>query len=84
MLGVNRFERLVDAIRPGFMIAARHHRAASGFFHRRGNSFRIGCDNGVADSSSFGATQDVDDHRLAMQVCQWFAGKPRRCKACGD
>jgi hypothetical protein len=56
------------------MIAARHDCAASGLFHCRGDSLRIGCNDGIADPSGFGATQDVHDHRGAVQVRQWFAG----------
>ena len=56
------------------MIAARHDSAASGLFHCRGDSLRIGCNDGIADPGGFGATQDVHDHRGAVQVRQRFAG----------
>ena len=75
VLGVNGFERLVNAIRAGLMIAARHDRAAPGFFHRRCDSLRIGCDDGIADFSSFCAAQHVHDHRGTVQVRQWLAGQ---------
>ena len=56
------------------MIAARHDSAASGLFHCRGDSLRIGCNDGIANSGGFGETQDVHDHRGAVQVRQRFAG----------
>ena len=74
VLGVNGLQRLVNAIGAGYMIAARHDRAAAGLFHCRGDSLRIGRNDGIADPGGFGATQDVHDHRRAVQVRQRFAG----------
>ena len=59
------------------MIAAGHDRPPARLFHRRSNCCRIGRYDRLANSGGFRVAQDVNDHRLAMQVGQWFTGQTR-------
>ena len=52
VLGIDGFQRLVDAVRAGRMVAARHDRAAAGLFHRGGDRLGIGRDHRFADPAA--------------------------------
>jgi hypothetical protein len=84
VFGIDRLERFVDTIRTGDVIAARHHRAAAGFFHRRGDSFRIGGHDHLADGRGVSTSKHMHDHRHAIDLGQRFAGQARGGKACGN
>ena len=61
------------------MIGSRHHRAAAGFIHNRGDLRRVGRDHHRAEFGGLRAAQDMHDHRLAGDIGKRFARQP----ACG-
>ncbi len=75
MLGIERLQRLVDAVGAGDVIGPCHDRAAAGLFHRRGDRFGIGRHHRLADLGGERAAQHVHDHRQPGDIRQWLAGQ---------
>ena len=67
-VGIELAERLINPVRPGRMIGARHDRFAAVGRHRRCDLGRVGGDRHAADPGSLGPAQHMDDHRQAGDV----------------
>src|SRR5262249_34175315 len=66
------------------MVGARHHRAPVGLLDAGGDHLRIRRHYDLAHARGLRAAHDVDDHRLAGDVEERLAGKPRRGHARRD
>ena len=66
------------------MIGARHHRAAAGLFHRRGDRLGIGRHHRFADVGRLRAAQHMHDHRQPRDIGQRLAGQAGRGHAGRD
>ena len=66
------------------MIGSRHHRAAAGFIHNRGDVGRVGGDHNRADRRGLRAAQDMHDHRLTANIGERLAREPGRGHAGGN
>ena len=84
VLGVERLQRLVDAVGAGGVVGPRHHGAAAGLFHRRRDRLGIGRHHRLADLGGLRAAQHMHDHRLAGDIGQRLAGQPGRGHAGRD
>ena len=61
----------------GLMVGAGHADLAAGGFNRPGDLFVIGGDNNTIRAGFAGALQHMDNHRLAVNVLQWFSRQAR-------
>ena len=75
-LRIDLAERLEDAVGAGGVIGRRHHRAAAGLIHSRGDFRRVGGDHNRADIGGLRAAQDMHDHWLAGDIGKRFAREP--------
>jgi hypothetical protein len=66
--GVELADRLVNPVRPGRMIGARHDRLKAMGDHDSGDLRRVGSDRHAADLSCLGPAQHMDDHRQAGDI----------------
>ena len=69
-------ERLEDAVGAAGVIGRRHHRAATGLIHSRGDFRRVGGDHNRTDIGRLGAAQDMHDHWLTGDNGKRFAREP--------
>ena len=82
--GIELAERLVNPVRSGRVIGARHHRFKAMGGHRGHNLGRVGGDRHAADLRGLRPAQHMDDHRQAGNIQQRLAGQAGRCHAGGD
>ena len=66
--GIELAERLVNPVRAGRMIGARHDRLKAMGFHCRGDLRSVGGDRHAADLRGLGPAQHMDDHRQAGNI----------------
>lgn len=66
------------------MIARRHHRAAAGLIHSRGDFRRVGRDHNRTDIGCLRAAQDMHDHWLTGDSGKRLAREPRCGQTGGD
>jgi hypothetical protein len=82
--GIERDQRLVDAVGAGFVIHARHHGLETMRAHRFGHALRVGRHHHPAKAGLGGAAGDMDDHRRAGDVGQRLARQAGRGHAGRD
>ena len=61
----------------GLMVGAGHTDLAAGGFNRPGDIFVIGGDNNAIRAGFASALQHMDNHRLTINVLQWFSRQAR-------
>ena len=81
---VDRTQRLEDAVGPGGVIEAGHHRLAAGGDHRLDDARVIGRDPDRPDVGLHRPAPDMDDHRRAVNVGERLSRQASRAHAGGD